>query len=450
MTKALLPDIWIRETTGEVPWEKQTKILRALAVDRRVGVASANSCGKSWLAARAASWWLTNFEPSVVVTTAPTDRQVRRILWKEIHKSVNKAEDRGNYLGGKLLTKSWQFSEEHFGIGFSTRDYDPDAFQGLHSEHILVIVDEAAGVSEQIFDGVISILRGKHSKLLIIGNPTSLSGFFYEAFKTDGWWTTHISAFDSPNLQGKGIVIPGLITEQDVEDARKDWGEGSFLWQAKIEGKFPDKIENTLIALNWIEVAANQEFKDSENDVEVGADIARYGNDSSIFIARCGGNAFSSEEHNKFDLMEISGKLIKFAKINKAKKIKIDGVGLGAGVFDRVSEVLSSQDDIEVIEFSAGKRAEDSDVYYNMGTEAWAELAKGLKAKKIGGAVFGNKKLMSELTNRRYKFKSDGKMILESKEEIKKRGGKSPDWGDAVTIAFYEGGDPFEVLIARA
>src|SRR5690554_4132377 len=148
--RAALPDVWVQEVTGEKPWTKQTEILRALAVHRRIAVASCNSAGKSWLAARAVAWFLNTYYPSQVVTTAPTDRQVRRILWKEIHQAATAAERNGNDLGGKRLTKSWEFNEEHFAIGFATRDYDPDAFQGLHSEHILVIVDEAAGISEAI------------------------------------------------------------------------------------------------------------------------------------------------------------------------------------------------------------------------------------------------------------------------------------------------------------
>src|SRR5690554_3113453 len=217
--RAALPDAWVQEVTGETPWTKQTEILRALAVHRRVAVASCNSAGKSWLAARAAAWFMDTYYPAQVVTTAPTDRQVRRILWKEIHRAAAAAERNGNPLGGKLLTKSWEFNEEHFALGFATRDYDPDAFQGLHAEHILVIVDEAAGISEAIWEGIMSVVRGKHARLLAIGNPTSLEGTFYRAFSSAGWWTTHISAFDTPNLQGRGIVVPGLVTEQDVEDA---------------------------------------------------------------------------------------------------------------------------------------------------------------------------------------------------------------------------------------
>ena len=80
-------------------------------------------------------------------------------------------------------------------------------------------------------------------------------------------------------------MIPGLITEQDIEDAREDWGEGSFLWQSRILGIFPDKVEDTLISLSWVEAAANQDFE-PEGPVEVACDVARYGSDSTVFGAR--------------------------------------------------------------------------------------------------------------------------------------------------------------------
>ena len=130
--------------------EETEEILRALAVHRRVAVASCNSAGKSWLAARAAAWFMANFYPAVVVTTAPTDRQVRRILWKEIHRLSNRAKRFGIDLGGKLLTKSWEFNEEHFAFGFATRIMIL-MLSGFMRQY-LVIVDEAAGISEPIWE----------------------------------------------------------------------------------------------------------------------------------------------------------------------------------------------------------------------------------------------------------------------------------------------------------
>lgn len=427
-----MPDLWVRETTGERPWSKQTEILRALATNRRVAVASCNSAGKSWLAARASAWFMANFYPAIVVTTAPTDRQVRRILWKEIHHLHSRARRYGINLGGKLLAKSWEFGKDHFAFGFATRDYDPDAFQGIHSDNILVIVDEAAGITEPIWEAIMSVVRGSNAKLLAIGNPTNLNGTFYNAFSSKGWWTTHISAFETPNLQGRGIVIPGLITVQDIEDAREDWGEGSFLWQARILGRFPDKVEDTLISLSWVETAANLEFEPT-GEVEVAADIARYGGDLTVFVAKQGPVAFAAEEYSQQDTMTTVGRLVQFVRKYGATVLKIDAVGIGAGVVDRCREVLSN---MRVIEMNGGAKPIDGANYADAATEWWHHLAKQLQAGNIGGPVFANKKVIRELTSRRYKYQSDGRMKLESKEEMRRKGLKSPDWGDAIAMAF--------------
>lgn len=434
MIYSAMPDVWVQEVIGEKPWDKQSEILQHLAINRRVAVASCNSAGKSWLAARAVAWWMANFYPAIVVTTAPTDRQVRRILWKEIHKLHARAKANGVNLGGKLLTKSWEFTKEHFAFGFATRDYDSDAFQGIHSDNILVVVDEAAGISEQIWEGIMSVVRGSNAKLLAIGNPTSLSGTFYNAFSSAGWWTCHISAFETPNLQGKGVVIPGLITEQDIEDARNDWGEDSFLWQSRILGRFPDQIEDTLIALSWVEAAANLDAERT-GIVEVAVDVARYGADSTVLVAKDGNDLFDYEEYTRLSTMEVVGKLVQFVKKHKAKVVKIDSVGLGAGVYDRAKEVLR---EVELIEMNAGGSPIDSTNYADAATEWWHNLARKLQAGQIGGRVFANKRLMRELTSRRYKHLSDGKMKLESKEDMRKKGLGSPDFADAVAMVYAE------------
>ena len=117
---------------------------------------------------------MCTYRPSIVITAAPTERQVSEILWREIRSFEAKARARGNPIGGKLLqTNKWEFSPDHFAIGFSTTD-DAAKFQGAHAPHVLVIADEAAGILEQIYLGITAVLKGAHTRLLAIGNPTSL------------------------------------------------------------------------------------------------------------------------------------------------------------------------------------------------------------------------------------------------------------------------------------
>ncbi len=424
----MLPDKWLRDRTGEDFWDKQAEIVQALARERRVAVASCNAAGKSYMAARAVMWFLANFQPSVCVTTAPTDNQVRNILWQEIHAAYAK----GNF-GGTLLQKEWKFGPKHYGIGFSTRDYDPDRFQGFHGEWVLVVVDEAAGITPAIWEGIKSITKGGRAKILAIGNPTAIGGEFYNAFSSARWWTTHISAFETPNIIAGDIVIPGLICAEDIEDAKEDWGEDSPIYQARILGRFPQQLEDTLIAISWVEVAgAEVEIRPADEKMppEVGADIARFGSDESVFVARKGGYAYDIETVSKFDLMEVTGRLRNFANRHGAQIIKCDETGMGGGVVDRLREL-----GVTVAGMNAGSRAIEPERFVNAGTEWWWNLSKALKSGRLYGPVFSDKRLLGQLTSRKYQVRSDGRIILEPKDQMKKRGLRSPDRGDAIAMA---------------
>jgi phage terminase large subunit len=428
-----LPDLWVQTMSGEIPWEKQREIMQAVVRYPRVAVASANSCGKTFIAARLAAWFLCPYSHSMVITTAPTDRQVSEIFWREVRTFYAKARAHGHSLGGKLFqTCRWEFSEDHFAIGFSTNDSDPAKFQGFHGRHVMVIADEAAGISEKIFEGITAVLKGAHSRLLAIGNPTTLDGWFYEAFKSEGWHSFHISAFDTPNVTQGRIVTPGLVTRADIEQARIDYGDGSSVYQARVLGQFPDRLDDTMIPIRWVEEAGERE-PPREGEVVIGADIARGGNDSTVFVARCGMNAFVGEEYKGIDTMESSGRLLTFCKKVKATRAQIDVVGLGAEVVDRLKELMP---ELEVVEMSAGKKAHDDEHYANAGAEWYAGLSEILRDQRAGGAVFKNKRVIGELTSRKRRMRSDGRYELEPKHEAQKRGARSPDWGDAVAMCF--------------
>lgn len=386
---------------------------------------------------------MDNFDPAVVVTTAPTTRQVRHILWKEMHSAYAKAERNGRGLGGNLLTQLWKYGEEKFAIGFATREYSADLFQGIHSANLLVVVDEASGITEQVWEGIMSILKGGNARLLAIGNPTSSSGTFYEAFqpdKTGLWHTKNISAFDSPNVRAGRVVVPGLITLEDIEDARKDWGEGSFLWESKILGRFPDTTIDTLIPLSDVELAADEDFE-CIGPVEVGADIGWYGDDATVFIARAGACAFDSKAYSRQGTMETTGCLVDFLRQHQAVSVKIDSVGYGAGVYDRMKEL---QDDgdlpswLNIVPMNGGSAPRDRERYADASSEWWGELAKRLANREIGGPVFGVKKLQSELISRKKSYTSKGQIKLEPKDALRRRGLKSPDWADAMVMAFSD------------
>ena len=204
--------VWlVTRILGVNLWSKQAEILNALRDHDYVAVRSCNGSGKTFTAALATLWWLVCHDEAIVITTAPSERQVKELLWREIRDLHGK----NRYLvGGKMSSTRLEFSEKRFGFGFTTTSMN--RIQGFHSANILVIVDEASGVEDEIFDGLSSCLTSANAKMLMLGNPLSLSGTFYDAFhgNSENWKGIHISAFDLPAFEN--LDIDSLL-EDSVE-----------------------------------------------------------------------------------------------------------------------------------------------------------------------------------------------------------------------------------------
>ena len=190
------------------PWRKQQDILEALAKHNRVAVRSCNGSGKTFTAALATIWWLMAHDEAIVITTAPTERQVKQLLWREIRKIHVQNQD---LIGGKITSTRLELNNQLFAFGFSTNT--AERFQGFHHQNILIVVDEASGVHEFIFDAILGAMSTKNSKMLMIGNPTALAGTFYNAFHKNrqNWKTIHISAFDTPAFQNHTLSYPSPL-----------------------------------------------------------------------------------------------------------------------------------------------------------------------------------------------------------------------------------------------
>ena len=181
-------------------WGKQAEILRVLKYSKRTAVRSCNGSGKTFVAACAVIWWLMAHAhtSALVVTTAPTQRQVRDLLWREIRSIYFR---NAALIGGTIGRTTLELGPHHYATGLSTDS--PERFQGFHEKNILFVVDEASGVHEEVFEAIEGSMTSRRARLLLIGNPTSLAGTFYKAFHQlrTQYKTIQISAFDTPNLQ---------------------------------------------------------------------------------------------------------------------------------------------------------------------------------------------------------------------------------------------------------
>lgn len=438
------PVFWLRQVLGAEPWSMQCKILDAISVRDRVAVASCHGAGKSWLAARIALWFLNNHCPSIVITTAPTNRQVKGILWKEIGRAHR---DSLYPLGGKCLTNKLTIDVDWYAWGFTAPDYDPDRFQGFHEENILIIVDEASGVSAAIYDGIDGILSSANAKLLQIGNPTDPQGYFADSFTRSKTERFHISVFDTPNLTHFGITLediesgaweakitgplpaPWLVTPEWVRDKYERWGTSSPWWASRVLGKFPEEAEDTLIPMSWIEAAQTRTLEASGRST-LGVDVARKGGDESTCYHAHG--PVCRKVFAKQGLMtnETAGRVRLALHEKKARPAFIDIVGLGAGVYDILNEY---NEPVEEVNFGAS--AYDTDRFSSLKAELYWRAREMFEAGDIDIDPEDDE-LAIQANSVRWRVDSKGRIAIESKEEMERRGVKSPDRFEALVYAY--------------
>ena len=166
-----------RDILGVELWHAQADALSSIISNERVAVKSGNGLGKGFLSACAVLWWTWTRKPCTVITTAPTSRQVRFVLWRQIRRLYNAAVVP---LGGQMLEQRWELAPDQYAMGITAAD--ATSFQGFHSEALLVVVDEAAGVSEEIYEAVDSMATAGNPRIILIGNPTTVNGGFFRAF----------------------------------------------------------------------------------------------------------------------------------------------------------------------------------------------------------------------------------------------------------------------------
>lgn len=438
------PALWVREVLGCEPWKKQVEVLESIRDNKVTACKSCHAAGKSFVASAAALWFLYNHPRSIVITTAPTDRQVSGILWKEIRTAHQRAKVP---LPGECLTQELRLDHDWWAIGFTAPEYASDKFQGFHAPYVLVIADESSGISEDIFDAIDGILTSDQSRLLMIGNPINPSGRFFKEFTTmSGAKKITISAYDTPNFTRYGITeqdlisgeweakvagslpAPYLVTPRWVADNVKRWGTDSPLYLSRVLAQFPAASDNTLIPLHWIEAAVERDL-DPCDPTQLGVDVARFGSDETVIMHRQGPKARILKTLSSTDTMETVGEIIAAIRDTRATLAKIDSVGVGAGVFDRLKE-----QDKPVVEMQSAASAEDKERYANARAEWWWSLRSRFESGDID--IPDDEMLITQLSGIRYKFNSRGQILIESKDEMKRRGLPSPDRADALMLVF--------------
>ena len=443
------PDWWIETVLGRPLWRMQKAIAQATFYYPRVTVRSCESSGKTYDAAGIVLAFLYNFQPATVITTAPTNRQVEDILWREIRVAFANSN---MPLDGNLTRRQLELAEDWFAVGFATDE--PERMLGYHNANVLVIGDDAAGLDQAIYGAIENPLSAGNTHELLLSNPTQSVGAFRDSFTSDLYKKYHISAFDTPNLASFGITqediesgewqkkwdgrelpFPQLVSPAKVAERFKNWGKGSYLYVVFVLGDFPEAGVNNLNKLSDIEFAMSRELERKEYDkaLKIAAlDVARYGDDECAFAVRQGNKVLDIVTWGHQESNYTAGRTARLIREHKPVRTYVDVVGLGAGVHDILKREIGEE--YKILEFDSGKSALDTERFLNRRAEGWDLFRQKLVDGEID--LPENDNLKSQLADIRYTYTPRGLLQIESKEDAKDRGSKSPNEGDSVMMTF--------------
>lgn len=430
---------FVTDILDEQPWSIQARIAEALRDNPQVAVPSCFGSGKDWIAARIVAWWVST--GGMAVTTADTYRQVRDILWRELRR----AHARGQLPGVIPAVESrWEIpGTGAFAIGIKPEDYNAEGFQGIHARKVLVVIDEANGVSEQLFTAAKGLVVNERSRILAIGNPHEPVGPFFEACRSKTWHVIHISVFDTPNFTGEPVPEKAkdeLVSPFWLDQRRAEGLEGTPWWQAKVLGQFPDTASNSIIPLAWVEAARARDHVPDAREW-AGLDVARFGSDDSCLIEGSGNGPEKVTVVHGQDTMQVAGMGMAYLTARRGS-LAVDVIGVGGGVVDRIREQRPPG---QLLAVNVGESPDrDPDLLLNLRAQVWWDVRRALDPNTNDEPISlarlddqSYQRLRSELTAPTYRMTSSGKVQVESKDEMKARGLPSPDAADAFCLALY-------------
>lgn len=439
--------------SANAPWSTQVRIMESVRDNRRTFVPSGHSTGKTHIAARIVLWFMLTRGPAICLTTAPKLVQVRDLLWARIRAAHG--QSRVPLPGRCILTRyePIPYDPEWFAVGHTARD--AEGFSGYHEADLLIVLDEAPGVPTPIWDGVEGMMSGVNVHLLCIGNPVERSGPFYQGCRSALTNTVHVSAYDHPNVVHQRVIYPKAVAPGWPEERRQVWGEDHPLYLSRVKGEFPDEGDDTLIPLSWVEAAVGRKVR-TDGPSCTACDVARFGTDETV-IGHIRGQHYEILEHyTGKSTTRTAGRLVKWAKSSDI--IAIDDAGVGGGVTDNVMDELvellgHGAADEKILPLNNGSKPTRAgeDEFDDLGSEmawelrlAFEETYKQVQSGNDRGETGlsipegpAGEVLVEQLTGRRYDITRKGKIKVESKKDMKKRGEKSPDHADTLTMAWW-------------
>lgn len=408
---------------------------------RRMSIKSGQGVGKTAFSGIIFLWFLTCNPNARVVATAPTRQQLNDVLWAELEKWRQKSPLLFHMI---KWTKTYIYvvGREKRWFGVARASSKPENMQGFHEDNMLFIVDEASGVPEDVLEAILGTLSGVNNKLLLVGNPTKVSGLFYDSHTSmrHQWETMTVDSAKSSRTNKENIQA--LIDK---------YGPDSNVVRVRVHGLFPLAEDDVYIPITYVEqsILTDVKVKAIPDIIDIGCDVARFGNDKTVISYRVDGKIEIYKKRHGQDLMKTADDVLeccytlrkKYPNFKRQIVVKIDDSGLGGGVTDRLRRVKTLRqgelDWLRIVPIIFGMKLK-SNYYYHDTTTYMMSILKTLLFDENGKPTIqlpDDNDLVGQISSRKYIMTDSGKIKVESKDEMKDRGLQSPDEADSVLLA---------------
>jgi len=405
---------------------QQGNVIQSLYQRKKATVRSGRGCGKTWAAGVVVWHFLCTRSNAQVYITAPAGGTISGAIWPTLGKMYNSMNpiyrDQFDFQTAQIKHK--EFPHTWFAITRTARQENPDAMAGAHAENMLYIIDEASGVSDEMFRVIVGSLTESDNYLLMLSNPRRLSGFFFESHKPVNKKTyaqLHMSAIKSK-----------WVTKESIEHWKNMYGEDSNIYMIEVLGEFPNREDNAVIPWPMIDQAVEKEVEPL-GEMRWGLDMGA-GCDRSVLVKRCGPWVSPDiKKYNYKDTMKVVGKVAKEYEETPEEErpagIYVDTIGIGKGTGDRMKEL-----GLPIIPAVASKKAVSKKYIWNQKSEWWSEMHEWFRDQEP--SIPNDSDLIEELSTCMSVPSSDGRFKIESKDKYKARLKRSPDTADALAMTF--------------
>lgn len=417
----------LQKESGADVW--QADVLQALGEKARssdhtvrIATTSGHGIGKSALVAWVIQWFMSTRPDAQIIVMANTREQLLKKTFRELsvwhHRLINK------HWFVPTATKYYHVNapDTWFANAVSWSADRTEAVAGTHSKHVLVIFDEASG----IHDGVWTSLEGAQTTAgamwLVFGNPTRNTGRFRECFgRYKHRWTTF--KIDSRTAK--------MTNKAQLQEWVDDYGEDHDFVRVRVRGEFPRAGDTQFINSETVERAMKRALEVREEAERVfSVDVARFGDDQTVFTYRIGRKVLPQKKFRGLDTMQVASLAAEAIDEFEPDGVFVDGTGLGAGVVDRLRQLRYS-----VVDVNGAEKPTDVEKYKNKRAEMWGRMREWLKGEVD---LPDDHELRDALTGVEYGYDDKMVIVLEKKEDMKARGLASPDEGDSLALGFAE------------